>query len=339
MNSWQHTDLNLLPSLQALLATESVTRAAERLCLSQSAMSGHLARLRETFGDKLLVHRDNGRGMVPTRFGASLREELEELLPQLDALMRPRTAFSPLSSVRHFCVGAIEAEPASNCLALELIKHVRAHAHAEITFSLRSLAPAAAMNRLESGEVDLLISVPGLLPAGLHARSLYSEPLVLVQRRDHPRGSHPLTARSYCSLDHVVAANTTLTTRELDRCLSALGLARKVSVVLEHSGQGLDLLLSTDLVATVPLSVAQAFSGVVDAYELPFLAPTVELAMAWHRRTHRDEGSEWLRDQLLAITMLKRERRDGPAMTALARPTARSDHSRAVVQNIETAAT
>ena len=68
------------------------------------------------------------------------------------------------------------------------------------------------MNRLESGEVDLLISVPGLLPAGLHARSLYSEPLVLVQRRDHPRGSHPLTARSYCSLDHVVAANTTDTT-------------------------------------------------------------------------------------------------------------------------------
>ncbi|MBL8311674.1 MAG: LysR family transcriptional regulator [Burkholderiales bacterium] len=308
MSQWRNIDLNLLPSLHALLMTESVTRAAERLCLSQSAVSGQLARLREAFGDKLLIPAENGRGMVTTPFALTLREQLDDLLPRLDVLMRPRSFFSPETSDRHFCVGVIEAEPASSCLASELIKHVRERVHSGMTFSLKSFAPAQAMTLLESGGVDLLISLPGLLPAGLHARTLSSEPLVMVQRRNHPRGSQALTLESYCALEHVLAANTTLATRQLDDRLSPFGLSRKVSVVLEHTGQGLDLLLSTDLVATVPLSIARAFSAIVDAYALPFKAPPIELAMAWHRRTHEDSGSVWLRAQLMDITTHKRQR-------------------------------
>jgi DNA-binding transcriptional LysR family regulator len=144
-------DLNLLVALDALLTEQSITRAAERLHLSQSAMSGALARLREHFHDELLAQ--VGRRMVPTALGDSLRASVRELLLQIQSTIEPRSSFDPQTSDRRFTI--MVSDDVASLIFTEVLRRAGELAPA-ITFAF--LAPDdAAAEALDRGDIDFIV--------------------------------------------------------------------------------------------------------------------------------------------------------------------------------------
>ncbi|WP_406853786.1 LysR family transcriptional regulator [Alsobacter sp. KACC 23698] len=285
-------DLGLLVALQALLTERSVTRAADRLGLSQPAMSAQLARLRDLFDDPLLVQ--SGRRMVPTARAADLEEPLGRLLKDLGALVRERRRFEPAVSDRVFRVMATD------------------YMHRLFTLPVLSaaapLAPAVRMAMLpqevgrewrvmEDDKVDVLVASERLTPPEARSRILGEEGVVMVQRKGHPRGSAAPDLDAFCALDHVlVSPDGGGFVGATDTTLKALGRSRRVVASLPSFLLAAPLVVSSDLVAVLPEGLARTMTRELDLFPLPFASARFRIVLSWHARAQNDEGHRWLRD-------------------------------------------
>lgn len=144
-------DLNLLVSLDALLAECNVTRAAERLHLSQPALSAQLAKLRQIFGDPLLLPAETGRGMTPTARALALAAPLSSALKDLEAVVCHQPSFDPFTDVRTFQVAA--NDNAMTVIGLPLIEKLSAHAGPGVRIAFRTPEVALIAGQMERGEV------------------------------------------------------------------------------------------------------------------------------------------------------------------------------------------
>lgn len=293
-------DLNLLVSLDVLLAECNVTRAAQRLHLSQPAMSAQLARLRELFNDPLLVPLQHRRGMTPTRRALMLQQPLQSALRTLGSVVDTELSFDPQTDQRHFHVAMCDG--AAALLSASLIARMAEQAGPGIKLTCSISSPAQTGSEMELGIYDLLVESVRELPDGLESVVLSQTPFVMVQRKGHPRGIKPLDIETYCELKHVVVSPQRERFRGyMDDYLDAMGLQRPVMVAVPQAAMVRTILLSSDYVCTLPDLLLQQSEDSLDTFSLPFAAESYQLALAWHPRNNLDPGMLWLRSLVTSL--------------------------------------
>jgi len=289
-------DLPLLMSLNALLEESNVTRAAARLHLSQPALSAQLARLRDMFGDPLLVPSETGRGMVPTSKGSSLKGPLRAALQQLNQAISEEGEFDPHTTSRCFTIAA--NDNAISMFGLDFIRNTERSGFHGIKIAFCLPDPETIVARMERDEVDLLLATVRIIPNALKTRSLSTERYHMAQRKGHPRGQHPPSLDAYCELKHVLVSTTGGFESFIDTQLADAGRQRSVTVSVPHYDLVPSIVATTDYVCTLPIRFLKRFEDQIDIFPLPLTLPDFSIAQAWHPRSEADSGNRWLRDQL-----------------------------------------
>ncbi len=283
-------DLNLLITLDVLLAEGSVARASKRLRLSPSAMSRALARLRDTVGDPLLVRA--GRGLVPTPRATALRERVHDLVQEALAVLRPDETLDLAGLVRTFTLrtsdGFIEN------FGPALIAKLGADAPGVRLNFLQK--PDKDSTPLRDGRTDLETGViEESLGPELRSQALFRDRLVCVVRKRHPLSTGKLTATNYAAAQHVVVSRNGLETGAVDLPFLPSKLVRKVGTIVNGFSAALSLARASDLVATVPdRHTASLRLGMV-CFPVPVPAREFTVSMLWHPRMDADPAHRWLR--------------------------------------------
>ena len=288
-------DLNLLRSLDALLACGSVTAAAQRMHLSTPAMSHALARLREAFGDPLLVRA--GRRLVLTTRAQALADPVRQLLAQADALRMPADAADLCAVHRRFVLRAPEGMAVGYGVALE------AQLAQRMPLSSLQFLPESHddPSGLREGRMDLDLGSGLRQDPELVVQMLPDRSLVGVVAADHPLAQKMVTVRRFVAARHVEVARLAGEVSAVDAALAVQGLRRHVSLVVPSAFAALIACARSSLVACVPERTARAMAGSLGLrlFTLPLQLPTVPLRLAWHPRQHADPAHRWLREALL----------------------------------------
>ena len=293
MTNLRRLDLNLLVTLDVLLAEHNVTRAAQRLNFSQPSISVHLAKLRDIFGDPLLL--PGPRGMQPTARADALREPLRQALDALERAVAPASPFDPAGAAHTWRVAATDY--AESAILLPALAGLRAAAPGTRLAVLEAVPPRIA-KQAEQGEIDLAFHTSEGAPSGLRRRTLFTERYVLAGRAGHPRLKRRPTLAQFRELEHVIVSPDGGGFRGItDEVLAELGLARRVVLSVPHFLFMMSVLASTDLVAMVPARLVRD-TGMLRVVEPPVDVPGYEMAMLWHERSHRDPAHQWLREYI-----------------------------------------
>lgn len=289
-------DLNLLVALDALLAERSVSRAALRLNLSPSATSDALARLREYFGDELLVQ--VGRRMEPTPRADSLQHAVRDMLVRLDSTITTEPSFDPARSDRRFRIYA------SDYTQMVLGPQAMRLAAAERCQASFDFLPQVAnpQRHLESGDADLLVLPRTLMSADHPVETLYEESFVCVLWADSQLARGRLTRERYLAAGHVVMRPpaTSQDSSFEDGIVRREGHQRRIAATSYGFATVPGLLVGTEWVATMHGRLA---SLLVDVWPLslracPVPIPPMTQAIQWHGYRTQDPGLEWLRQLL-----------------------------------------
>lgn len=283
-------DLNLLVSLDMLLAEGSVARAAHRLRLSPSAMSRALARLRETTGDPLLVRA--GRGLVPTPRALELRERVRQLVRDAEAVLRPAEALDLKRLVRTFTLrnrdGFVEN------FGPDLIARVSEQAPG---VRLRFVSkPDMDSTPLRDGSVDLETGVVGkAMGPEVRAQALFRDRFVGVVRMEHPLCEVKITPARYAAGRHVLVSRRGLDRGPIDDALEPLGLEREIVTVVGDFSEALALARASDLIASVPERYTGNLRDGMFCFPLPVPLKEITVSLLWHPRLDADPAHRWLR--------------------------------------------
>lgn len=283
-------DLNLLFTLDVLLAEGSVAGAARRLRLSASAMSRSLARLRETTGDPLLVRA--GRGLVPSPRALELREQVARLVQEAEAALRPNRRLDPERMVRTFTLRS--SDGFVETFGPALIARIAAQAPGvRLRFVTKADKDSAP---LRDGPVDLETGVvtPSTGPE-LRTQALFRDRFVGVVRRGHALSRSAITPERYAAARHVLVARRGQDRTPVDEALAALGLRREVAVIVGGYSAALALVRAGGLVASVPERHTEGLRSGLQVFELPLPLQPFTVAMLWHPRLEADPAQRWLR--------------------------------------------
>jgi DNA-binding transcriptional LysR family regulator len=294
--SWQDAamdlpDLNLLATLDVLLAEGNVARAAERLRLSPSAMSRQLARLRLATGDPLLVRA--GRGLVPTPRAIELRERVGALVQDARAALGPAEALDLARLERTFTLrtrdGFVENFGAA------LVARVAAAAPG---VRLRFVPkPDKGNAPLRDGGVDLETGVVGQRTGPeMRAQALLRDRFVGVVRAGHALARGRMSAARYAKAGHIVVSRRGDERTGIDDALEAMGLARRAVAIVDGFAPALALARDTDLVASVPERHTGRLRAGMHTFDLPVALPPFTVSLLWHPRLHADAAHRWLRE-------------------------------------------
>ena len=288
-------DLNLITALDALLSTHSVSRAAERMAISQPAMSATLSRLRKHFGDELLSQ--SGRHMVPTAFAETLHPLVGDILRGIDTLVSAQPGFDPALSPRRFRLAT--SDYITLVLIGPLMRRLQSVAPA-LTFEIVPTT-AGITDALDAGEIDLLIVPEGFASPHHPSQVLMEEEHVVVGWRRNPVFGSALTRETFLGCGHVaVAIGQRREAVYIERELNRMDVHRRIELtvssflsvpwVLEgtHRLAMMHARLAAIMAARLPLHIA----------ELPFEVPPMQEILQFHRSRLLDPGILWLCGQL-----------------------------------------
>lgn len=284
-------DLNLLVALDVLLRERNVTRAAEKMGISQSGMSHKLRHLREYFGDPLLA---SGRsGLVLTERAEALAGPLGAALGQLARAVQQPEPFDPASSRRRFTMagadyGELVIMPHIMRGVLEMAPHI------EIV--LQRPKPNW-IELLESGAIDIAIRPFMASAAGLRTRKVLSEGFVVVTREGHPGVGRRLTLQNYCALSHLLVNPAGDDFGIVDKFLAKRQLSRHIALRVSHFIGAPFIVAESDLIWTAPVALARRAQDYVKLriFKPPLELPEVASYMIWHERFQDDPGHQWIR--------------------------------------------
>lgn len=290
-------DLNLLTALDALLATSSVTAAAERMHLSTPAMSHTLARIREAFGDPILVRA--GRKLVPTPRALALADPIRALLAQAQALRAPADAQGLASVRRRFVVRAPEGIAvvfgASISRAMEVDMPL-----SSLQFLPETLVDPAA---LREGRFDLDLGSFRTTDPETETLVLAQQVLVGAARLGHPllkssKRAATMALQRFAAARHVAVSPRPGEPSPVDAALREMGLARNVALFVPSTFSALIAASRTDLIASVPARTAQGMASSLGlaVFDLPVSVQSEPMRMAWHPRHAADPAHRWLRE-------------------------------------------
>ncbi len=283
-------DLNLLVTLDVLLAEGSVAGAARRLRLSPSAMSRALARLREVTGDPLLVRA--GRNLVPTPRAIELRTQVGSLVEGARAVLRPAETLDLATLRRRFTLRS--SEGFVETFGPRLLTLVADQAPGVTLQFLPK--PDRESAPLREGDVDIETGVIDATTAPeLRALPLFEDRWVGVVRADHPLAQGEVTGEHYAGADHVAVLRRGLHSGEIDEAVREGGLERRVVTIVSGFATAIALARETSLVATVPKRHTAGLRQGMQSFPLPVALPSFTISMLWHPRMDGDLAHRWLR--------------------------------------------
>ncbi len=296
-------DLNLLVTLDVLLAEGSVARAARRLRLSPSAMSRALGRLRAATGDPLLVRA--GRGLVPTPRALELRGRVGELVQDGAAVLRPAERLDLARLVRTFTLRSSEGfvETFGPALLARVAKQAPGVRLCFVQKPDKDSAP------LREGLVDLETGIVGAETGPeLRAQALFRDRFIGVVRKGNPLTKGKVTPARYAAGRHVVVSRRGRDRGPIDEALAALGLERPVAAVVGGFATALALARASDLVASVPERHTAGLRDGMHGFALPVVLPAVTISLLWHPRMDADQAHRWLRGCVRDVCGAPRQR-------------------------------
>ena len=290
-------DLNLLLVLQRLFEAGSVTGAAERLGLSQPAVSRSLSRLRRAFGDDLFVRAPGG--LQPTPRAEALRAGLGEALARLGALVAGPAPFSPAATTRAFTVAAGDYAEA---VLLPRLLGALAREAPEATLRVVPVDPAWEPSLAERRS-DLLWAPRRRAGAGVVWTHLWDEGFAFVVRRGHPAARRPLTLERFTAVAQLAIAPEGRGGNPLDERLARLGARRRVVAQVPSFLVVPALIAGSDLGVTLPRRLVALHAARWDlaALELPFDMPGFDISQAWHERLRGDPAHAWFRKLVAGV--------------------------------------
>ena len=289
-------DLNLLVTLDVLLAEGSVAGAARRLNLSPSAMSRALSRLREVTGDPLLVRA--GRGLVPTPRAVELRGEVGRLVDGANAVLRPAARLDLRALRRRFKLRSSEGFVETFGPPLLTLLEEQAPG-VTVQFVAKSDKESSP---LREGDVDIETGVVDEDTAPeLRGLPLFEDRWVGVVGADHPLAPGPVTADAYAAAGHVAVLRRGLQGGDVDEAMRAAGLERRVVTIVGGFASALSLARQTGLVATVPERHTEGLRRDLCSFTLPVPTPRFTISMLWHPRMDGDLAHRWLRGCLGSV--------------------------------------
>src|SRR5262245_4096735 len=284
-------DLNLLVALDALLSEQHVTRAADRIGLSQPAMSNALARLRHLFQDELLVR--TATGMQATARALELAEPTRQVLRQVERVFERDAGFDAATSARTFTIRL------SDLLGLLLLPRLLEDIGAEAAstgFDVVHMSPAHTVEALEKGEIDLAVSTGLAHSTSIESKPIMRNRMVCVMRASHPAAGAKLSMRTFVAARHLRISMSPTDLRFVDDILAKRGVSRNVALNVPHWLIVPHVLERTDLIAVMPHRLAQALASKSLAIrELPFASQSFDWSMYWHRRHDGNPAIAWLR--------------------------------------------
>ena len=291
-------DLNLLVTLEALLEAGSVTAAARRLNLSQSAVSAALDRLRTVFSDPLLVR--VGNRMEATPFAKRLQGPIKTALSSVSLALALPQKFEPARARLHVRLGLSDY---AGLTILPGFYAILAREAPGISIEVVPKPSDETLMRLVAGDVDLATAVDPPEGRDLFSAPLVDESFVCVMREGHPLARGRLTPRRLIAYPHVVVTAHGASAGIVDKALAARGLRRATPVAVPVFASAFALLERNDLVAILPERFSRAQAG---RYGLVLRKPPLEvpgytLSIMWHQRTAHDASHRWLREQLFAV--------------------------------------
>lgn len=283
-------DLNLLFTLDVLLAEGSVARAARRLRLSPSAMSRALARLRQTMGDPLLVRA--GRSLVPTPRALELRDRVGPLVQQAEAVLLPAEQLDLRQLVRTFTLRTSDGFVEN--FGPGLIARVSSEApNVRLHFIQKPNKDSAP---LREGSVDLETGVIESSTAPeLRTQALFRDRLIGVVQMGHPLSRGKVTLSRYSKGRHVSVTRIGLDQGLIDEVLASLGVERQIVTIVGGFSLALALARGSDLIATVPERHTGNLRTGMHSFVLPFPTEQITVSLLWHPRLDADPAHRWLR--------------------------------------------
>lgn len=295
MQNLNKLDLNLLKALNALLEERNVTRAAQRLALTQPAVSGMLARLRHYFDDPLLVR--THQGMIPTARAAELAEPLKRILGELAHLVQP-VEFAPGELAITLKIGS--TDNGFRALGVPFMAKMQQLAP-KVKIAFLTLQNRDMEMLLEKGELDFAILSHLAVPERLLAKPLYQENYVCAMRPDHPVLQQEWNVENFCRYRFILGSffgggfyGAT------DRVLAELGYQREVALSVQNFALIPELLRQSDYLSVVPAHLILP-SDQLCVKALPFKPENYTKMLAWHERSHADKVQQWAR-QIMAET-------------------------------------
>ena len=296
-------DLNLLRVFDAVVAEGNITRAADRLAMTQPAVSNALKRLRYAVGEDLLTRAP--RGVRPTPFGEALWPEVRIALGQLQQVLEPG-AYDPATDERVFRLTMVDA--AAALLMPALMARLEAQG-ARARIEIHPLADRDPRTGLAQGELDFAVghfpeTVAALVAQGrlapLRYHRLAEGRYVCVMRREHPLAGVPLTVDAFCSAEHVLVSLSGRAHGFVDQALAAMDRTRRVVLTVNQFFTAAHVVLGADLLTVLPEGFLP-LTGLAERLvvrELPVAPGAVFVDALWHVRHDRSAGHRWLLAQL-----------------------------------------
>jgi len=291
-------DLNLLVTLDVLLAEGSVARAAQRLRLSPSAMSRALARLRETTGDPLLVRA--GRSLVPTPRAIELRDRVARLVQDAKSVLRPAERLDLHNLIRTFTLRT--SDGFVDNFGPDLIARTGTEAPGVRLRFVQKLNKGS--ESLRNGTVDLETGVVGDdTGPEVRMQALFRDCFVGVVRAGHPLSKTKMNAARYAGGQHILVSRRGADRGPIDEALERLGLSRNIVAVVDGFGSALTLARSSDLIASVPERHTTNLRVGMYSFALPVAGPEIMVSLFWHPRLDADPAHRWLRGLVREICL------------------------------------
>jgi DNA-binding transcriptional LysR family regulator len=292
-------DLNLLVVFDALMTAGQVTRAGEKLGLSQPATSNALARLRSLTKDELFI-RSNGK-LQPTPVAISLAQQIQPALNQIQTALSPPQPFDPLTSDRVFNIGMNDYV---EFVLLPPLLAKLATIAPQVKIQVRSGNREHQLTLLDNGEIDLMC---GLFPTKIawhEQQLLFQEQFVCVCRQDHPSIGDAISLDDYVNTDHLLVSVQEDMVGRVDALLAQQNLTRNIAVSIPHFLVAPSILARTNLVATLVERVAREFSPLLNLKILPCPLPLqgFSVFMRWHQSMRNRDANAWLRGVILEVS-------------------------------------
>jgi len=291
-------DLNLLVVLDALLAERNVSRAGNVLNLSQSATSGALARLREYFGDDLLVQQ--GRNMVPTAMGSALAPQVRNALLQIEGTIIARPGFDPATARRDFRIVASDY-----VMVTWLAPIVAALSRDAPGLRFRISPPSSdPVEQLEAGAADLLLMPEKYLSDDHPSVRCFEDTYCVIACADNPAIGEELSAEAFYALPHVDAVFPTIVPGYSDWFTRQSGRERRVEVQAGGFTAIPYFVIGSRRIALVHERLAKLYAAHLPlrVFPAPVEIPTIIESLQWHRFAEDDESLRWVRGQILGYS-------------------------------------
>lgn len=300
MSNLRTFDLNLLVAFDVLMRELNVTRAADQMFITQSAMSHILQKLRQQLDDPLLVKTPSG--MKPTERALALIDPVRALLAETERLIQPPLAFDAATSQRRFVLAATDY---IEFLLMPELSGLIENIASGIDLHVKRTETSFPVTLLENGSLDVVLGFESVLnpPTYLQRQYLFSDKMACVVKKDHPLISKPPSLEEFVTVPHMLISRTGSNVGIIDQELTALGLERRIKLIVPHFLSAPLIVAKTDMILSLPYRIAEQFTKLAPLaiFPVPIKLPDYDLCMIWHPLRDKDPAHQWLRDKIIEI--------------------------------------